>query len=487
MSQPVAAATVRAWRAFMLGACLWLNQSPCQAFDLFRTEQRIAQLPQQAQGAETDENPCRFEPPTGILELLEAVERALCHSPETRAAWAQARVQAAMLGVARAAYLPNAAGSLAYTEQISRADYEKPYDMLDANNRPRTRSANLKMSWTVADTGLRSANTEKANALLDAANATHNQTLQRQFLETAQRYFDVQTALSVLKATQEAERVAQRSVDATAAKHAAGVGALTDKLQAAVALSDARLKRISAEGDLKNAEGALATAIGLAPNQALHLPRRSDDLPDTDFVRPIEQLFEEARTHHPALIAIKAEGQAAQAQINAAAAEGLPSLVLSAEANLRNQDKNIPITGYPPTGARFNDSAIGIQLNVPIFEGFGRQYRVRAASAQAEQKQAEQARIEQQVMLEIWKSYQALNTRRAHIEAARLLLDSAGRSFSVAEGRYRAGVGNILELLNAQSAVASAEQRRIEALSGWLSARLQLAASIGRLGLWAIR
>lgn len=487
MSSPVPLARSRLLRALLLGAGLLLNQAPSQAFDLFRTEQRIAKLPQQASGAAADENPCRFEPPTGVLELLEAVERALCHSPETRAAWAQARVQAAMLGVARAAYLPNAAGSLAYTEQKSRADYEKPYDMLDSNNRPRTRSANLKMSWTVADAGLRSANAEKANALVDAANATHDQTLQRLFLETAQRYFDVQSALAVLKATQEAERVAQRSVDATAAKHAAGVGALTDKLQAAVALSDARLKRVTAEGDLKNAEGALATVIGLSPNQVLQLPSRSNDLPDTQFVRPIEHLFEEARTHHPALLAIKAERQAAQAQIEAVAAEGLPSLVLSAEANVRNQDKNIPITGYPPTGARFNDSAIGLQLNVPIFEGFGRQYRIRAANAQAEQKEAEQARIEQQVMLEIWKSYQALNTRHEHIEAARLLLDSAGRSFAVAEGRYRAGVGNILELLNAQSAVASAEQRRIEALSGWLTARLQLAASIGRLGMWAIR
>ena len=67
------------------------------------------------------------------------------------------------------------------------------------------------------------------------------------------------------------------------------------------------------------------------------------------------------------------------------------------------------------------------------------------------------------------------------------LLVSARRSFAVREGRFRAGVGNILELLGAQSAVAAAEQRRIEAHAGWLTARLKLAASIGRLGLWAIR
>lgn len=128
-----------------------------------------------------------------------------------------------------------------------------------------------------------------------------------------------------------------------------------------------------------------------------------------------------------------------------------------------------------------------MQLSIPLFEGFGRGYKVRAASSQAEVKAAELARLEQQVALEVWKNFQSLDTRREHIEAADTLLASARRSFEVAEGRFRAGVGNILELLGAQSAVAAAEQRRIEAHAGWLTARLKLAASIGRLGLWAIR
>lgn len=461
---------------------------PLHAADPLRTETRLAAFPGQSRPElEKDESPCQFASPSGALALHEAIERALCHSPETRIAWAQARTQAAMLGVARSAYLPSAAGSLGYLQQNTRSNYESPYDPLDASTRPRTRSANLKMSWTLADAGLRSANAEQAGALLDAANASHSQSIQRAFLDTAQRYFNVQTAQSVLQANREAELVAQRSLEATKAKYAAGVGALTDKLQAEVALSEARLKRVNAEGELKDAQGTLASTIGLSPDLALLIVDQGEQLPDTNFVRPIENLFAEARENHPAILAAQAEVKAARAKVDAVQAEGRPSLVLSAEANERRQDKNIPISGYPPTGASFSDKAIGVQLNVPLFEGFGRDYRVKAASGQLEQKQGELARIEQQVVLDIWKSYQAMNTRREHIEAARLLLDSAHRSFNVAEGRFRSGIGNILELLNAQSAVANAKQREIEARSGWLSARLQLAASIGKLGWWAIR
>ena len=57
----------------------------------------------------------------------------------------------------------------------------------------------------------------------------------------------------------------------------------------------------------------------------------------------------------------------------------------------------------------------------------------------------------------------------------------------ISQGRYKGGVGNILELLNAQSALANAEQQQIQAQSNWRIARLQLVASLGRLGVWAIK
>ena len=60
---------------------------------------------------------------------------------------------------------------------------------------------------------------------------------------------------------------------------------------------------------------------------------------------------------------------------------------------------------------------------------------------------------------------------------------SASQSEAVALGRYKAGAGNVLDLLNAQSSLANARMQNIQALYDWLTQKAVLAQAIGRLGL----
>jgi outer membrane protein len=112
---------------------------------------------------------------------------------------------------------------------------------------------------------------------------------------------------------------------------------------------------------------------------------------------------------------------------------------------------------------------------------------VQTAKAQYEKKVADLADAEQQVSLDVWKNYQKLNTETEILATTDELVQSATSSFNVAQGRYKSGVGNIIELLNAQTALANAKQQRILAQSNWRSARIKLAASLGQLGMWAIQ
>jgi len=162
-------------------------------------------------------------------------------------------------------------------------------------------------------------------------------------------------------------------------------------------------------------------------------------------------------------------------------------VTLTAELGRTEQENQPPAVGYAPTDISNRNNSLGIQMNIPLFEGFGRNYRTQTAQGQAEIKAAELSRLEQQISLEVWKSYQSLRTENENMKAADVLVSSARQSFLVAQGRFKAGVGNILELLSAQSAVAGAEQQRIKSISNWHTARLKLAANIGKLGLWAIR
>lgn len=466
-----------------------LGNASAGGIDPFLTHSKIASS---VTGSMLDEDdastPCVFASPAQPLELPEAVERALCNNPQTRAAWAGAKMQTAQLGVARSAYMPAIGATLAYSKQKNITRYgDSRYAPLNSEAKPTLTSGSLKMSQVLTDFGLRSANLDQAMALLDAANASHDAALQIAFVNAAQAYFDTQTAQAVLEASREAEHAARESFNAAAAKYKAGIGALTDQLQAQVAYSKASLERVSAEGELKNAQGTLATAMGLSATTDLVLPRRREGLPDTAFVKPADELIEEAKQHHPTLLAAQAEVTAARAKIAATRAEGRPTVTLTAELGRTEQENQPPAVGYSPTDISNRTNSLGIQMNIPLFEGFGRNYRTQTAQGQAEIKAAELSRLEQQISLEVWKSYQALRTENENMKAADVLVSSARQSFLVAQGRFKAGVGNILELLSAQSAVAGAEQQRIKSVSNWHTARLKLAANIGKLGLWAIR
>ena len=74
-----------------------------------------------------------------------------------------------------------------------------------------------------------------------------------------------------------------------------------------------------------------------------------------------------------------------------------------------------------------------------------------------------------------------MRTANQSITAATTFVSSAEESARVALGRYKAGVGNILDTLNAQSALATARQQKIQADLNWNIARASLAQSIGIL------
>jgi outer membrane protein TolC len=82
----------------------------------------------------------------------------------------------------------------------------------------------------------------------------------------------------------------------------------------------------------------------------------------------------------------------------------------------------------------------------------------------------------------VFVSYYALQTAEQRVATADNLLASALQSAEVAAGRYREGVGSILELLTAQSALANARAQQVQSRWQWYTSLVQLARDAGVLG-----
>lgn len=424
--------------------------------------------------------PCLFTQVPAPMGLLEAIDRALCLHPQTRLAWATAKGRADQLGLAQSTYLPTLNATVSDNRAHNRSEYQD-MGVLDSDARTRSNNAGLSLNWVLFDSGLRRANVDMAQQALAAANAAHDASLQNVLFETAQLYYSAQARQASLNASLAAEKAAHDSQIVTEARYLAGAGSLADKLQAETALAQSVLTRGRAEGELQNALGALAGQIGLPVDSSISIEAPGEGLPGIEFAASLKALMDEARQQHPDLLLARAELDAAIARVDATKAEGRPSISLTGATT------HTDLRGQLPADSVSRGHSIGLQLNIPIFEGFGRSYRIRQAESEVEGKSAELDSQVRKIELEVWKAYQALQTEGGNLQAVSRLLDNARLSFKISQGRYKGGVGNILELLNAQSAQANAEQQQIQVRSSWLIARLQLAASLGRLGVWAIK
>ncbi len=447
------------------------------AFDVLRAEQGIS-----ATAAGSIMPVCEFATAPGRpLRLEEAVERTLCNNTKTREAWAAVKAQAAGVGVARAAYLPQISANWQGVRENSVTDIEN-HPALGSGINSTVRTAGVNLSWTLYDFGGRGAALRNANALLEAARATQDATLQSCFANAAKDYYAAQTAIGEWQAAKDVEAMTRQSMVAAQVRTDKGVAPITDALQAQTQHEQAVFSLTKAESDAQTALGTLAADMNLDPSVPLEVPPVTEGtVTGKTFSEPVAEMMREVEDAHPSVRAARAQYGAAVAKEAQTRAQGLPTISLVAKYDQNNQPQSAGL-GLPSFPASGHEAYVGVQVSIPLFEGFGRHYQIDQAKAEAEGQQDALDEAKQQVALDVWSSYQTLTGATKNAENSTNLLAIATRSYDAARRRYDAGVGNILELMNTQAALANAKQRRVQALADWNNARVDLASKLGTLG-----
>lgn len=423
------------------------------------------------------------------LTLAQAVDMAVCHNPQVQSAWAAIKLQSAALGEARAAYLPTASFSASrVNDNTHYPNTALPSTVLHSN----TLYASL--SWRLWDAGTRHANESAAQALLGAALASHDAVLQRTLNAVISAYFEAQTARATWEARQKTRLLAQQTLATAQRRASLGAGSQTDTLQAATAAAKASLEQERAQGAYRKALSVLVYALGIpvAATATTATPLvlavggdergdgRGDVMADAPGVALLQRgLFawlQEAQDQHPALVAARAQLQAAQNKATASAAEGLPSLDLT--GNLYQNGR--PNQGLSPTKTR--EGLVQLTLMVPVFEGFARTYKVKGAQALVEQREAELTDTAHQVLMEVVKAHADATTALENLGASQTLLDAAQLALASVQRKFDRGATDVLEMLSAQAALADAQLERVRCVADWRSATLRLLASAGGLG-----
>lgn len=425
---------------------------------------QIYTLPKIPDGYREPNAPCGNVDLSKPITLAEVADTSLCNNPQTSEVWASARVQAAQLGIAKSAYLPSLNDNISTSLGVSNPESSS------RSNPTMNLSNSLVASYLLYDFGNRNANLENARQLLLSASASQSSTVQSVLLTATVAYYQVQANIAALDAAREAERASEESFKAADARYKAGVSTPADKLQAQTAFAQLTLTRITSEGNLQIAYGNLVNVMGLPANQKVELVANTSN-PPANILEDVNTLIEQASTRRPDLVASEAQVKAAQANIDASKAASKPTISVSMSNNLQDGSQL----------SSSNNSTLGLTVSIPLFAGYAPTYRIRAAEATADLRAAQRDRLRLQISLDVWSAYQSLRTALESVTATEILVTSAEQSYRVALGRYKAGVGNIIDTLNAQSALASANQQKIQAALNSNIARATLAQAMGAL------
>jgi outer membrane protein len=402
--------------------------------------------------------------------LVDVVDVALRNSPATRAAWEDARAAAAHYGSVLGSYWPDVEVDGEWVRSKSTSSPTTPFLPVPIS----TYGPSATLNYLLYDFGGREATVAAARQALIAADFGHNAALQDTVYRVEAAYFQYMAAKALLVAEQSNLQDAQTQLDAANERHTVGVATIADVLQAKTARSRAQLALQQTQGAIQSTRGALAAAMGLPADTPYDIEDVPKDMQVKPFNEAVDSLIKAAMAQRPDLEAARAEAEKAAAHVREVQARQYPSITASG---------SVARTYYEGYGFNADSYSAGVFLRIPVFTGFTQSYDVLEARSQAKATKARTEGLEKLVIFQVWDAFYAHKTAMQKVETTSDLLASATQSREVALARYKAGVGSLLDLMAADSALADARSQRVSAWFDYFTSLVRLAHDTGLLGL----
>jgi outer membrane protein TolC len=306
--------------------------------------------------------------------------------------------------------------------------------------------------------------------------ASYNEKAAQYSLKNARELVVLAVGNSYLVALSGAARVTTAQADVTTAQalydkaadqQKAGVIPAIDTLRAHVELQSRQQDLIVARNDYAKQKLTLGRVIGLPPGQEFSLTTAAPYEPLATL--PLEQDLQRAYASRPDYLAAAQQVRSAEEFRRAAAAEYYPSLDIGG---------NYGVAGIRP-GSSHGVFEVGATLNIPIFAGGRTHADVLEAESSLRQSRQQLEDLRGQIDYEIRSARLDLNSAAEQVEVARSSVDLAQQTLDQARDRFTAGVTDNLEVVQAQDALASANDTYISALYAHNLAKISLAKAVG--------
>jgi outer membrane protein TolC len=441
------------WCVLTYASMGWWGTLPAQAAE-------IQMQVQAAPGA-----PSSVSPTGKTLTISDAVRIGLENHPRIKSANERISSQQAVLGQQMASYYPTLSWSNQYrTSQTSTIADESAFESY---------STLANFSMILYNFGRREGTVQSARETLNAEQQNYATTTQDIVLAIKTAYYVYLATQALVNVRKDTVRSRELLVRQARGFFEVGTRAKIDVARAEANLYTAQADLIATENAVKIAWVTLRNAMG---SPRLTEQPVAEDSPEVDLsfnLAAARNAAYEARTE---LKSFEAQKRSSDQLIAVARRNHLPELNFDASWGRRHVSNDPDQKNTFPLRPTWT---VGLNLNIPIFDGFRTTNRVEESLHNYYRVKADEEERRQSIALEVEQSYLRVVETQERIKATESAAKAAKENLDLAQGRYQVGVGSIIEVTDAETLYTDAQTTYVRTVYEYKIADAQLARAMG--------
>ena len=397
-----------------------------------------------------------------VFSLSQMLELALKRNPSIEASRQAVNQAKGRLTQTNSDYWPQLSASTDYSR-----NYNELVTVPGQDTTYNQYTGGLNVTQNIYDFGRRSGNVGSSEADVQSSREQLSTSVADVVLNVKKGYFQVLQDQRLIEVKQEALKAQQMHLDQAEAFFKSGLRPKIDVAKAKLDVANTRLDLIKARYSLRNSRVQLEQALGGPPMSGPYRLAVVKNLPPRP--RDLNPLVAEALGRRTELADLKAQLLSADQKLKAAQSDYWPKF--NAQGSYQYQNTQFPLK---------ENWLAGVELSLPIFEGFITQGKVSEARGLVAQVKAQIRQKELSVTQEVSQAYLDLNQAGESITTSKVALFEAQENMDLAKGRYKAGIGDAIEYSDAQVKLTEAESNLVTAIYSYHQAYASLERSLGR-------
>lgn len=294
-------------------------------------------------------------------------------------------------------------------------------------------------------------------------------------LRAAQAYFDVLIAQDSVQLAAAQKTAISQQLEQAKRNFEVGTATITDTHEAQARYDLIVSQEIAAQSNLEVKRRTLKQLINAVPGELNRLGKgfQLEPLQPADP----EKWVEDAQLHNYQLVIAQAAAELAEKEVDRNRGGHLPTVDMVA-----NYSKNTATNSNFGVGTEITATSVGVQLNMPLFQGGATQSRWREAEANRERARQELETAHRNVELQTRQAYLGVVNGIVQVQALQQALKSSESLLEATQLGYEVGVRTNLDVLNAQQQAYSTRRDLYQAEYNYLISQLSLRAAVGGLG-----